>query len=161
MRIDRARLARAMTWATLSAEARVEEQGDTRAYAVDAMTTGSEVGGLALDLGVWVEQQGADPDPECGTTACLAGWVVMDAYPGARGLPTTVAGCHVRLPEHGGTVDVPETAEHLLGLTPAEAADLFYAVDLGQLLRIADQLLEEDGQPILTGRWDYAESCYR
>jgi hypothetical protein len=70
--------------------------------------------------------------PACGTTACIAGWVMLEFYPTKDLLATIEREAYLdddeEIPSHG--VDLPDDtdteAQELLGLGDTEAERLFY-----------------------------------
>ncbi len=69
----------------------------------------------------YVEGQGPDADPMCGTTLCIAGWAALQ-IPGAALVRRPDGTPYIK----NFSIGVHEAAESWLGLTPEEADWLFY-----------------------------------
>jgi hypothetical protein len=101
------------------------------------------------DQGVWLRTPDGDGAVSCGTTACVAGWVVAQAHPDAVFVPDeldraarTRMHSAVRI---GDQVEpIPSRAQRLLGINSSQADALFRAGnDLDDLKRMRDMLAED------------------
>lgn len=82
------------------------------------------------DQGTWWSDADLDPSKHCGTTACIAGWVIVAQ---GRTLAELI----------DATMDPAWEAQEALGLDDDEAADLFYNFDNESALERFDELIAE------------------
>jgi hypothetical protein len=122
------------------------------------------------DQGVWVRGV-VDGRVDCGTTACLAGWVVAQAHPDAVFIPDKLDLSprmrHIRMHSAVRIGDkaesVSDQARQLLGINDAQADALFSASnDLDDLKRMRDMLAKDPNVSgvDLAGDWDYDLADY-
>jgi hypothetical protein len=104
------------------------------------------------DQGVWMRGTTADGKVDCGTAACLAGWVVAQAHPDAVFVPDKLDLSprmrHIRMHSAvriGDQVEpVADQARKLLDINEYQAQALFSAGnDLGDLRRMRNLLAED------------------
>ena len=88
----------------------------------------------------------------CGTGGCIAGWVTMEEYPAGTPEGFLVEGhlgeTYSRLNVGDRTVEVPDEAASLLGVTAAQSDVLFYGNNtLGDLKAMRDALAANPTAP--------------
>ena len=98
---------------------------------------------LTLDQSCWIAE-----DPECGTTACLAGWTVQLAgrVPVYQlGVKGSNYASHCKDPATGETELIISAARELLGLTGPETTELFMMTeDLSSIYKAAARRMGVD-----------------
>lgn len=77
------------------------------------------------DQEFWAKRLIDDAGNECGTAFCCAGWAVKIARPDLEFIWEGRAASRVRDPAAALTDDIEDVARRLLGLTAAEADNLF------------------------------------